>query len=306
MPRRRRSITDRRLGIITVRLPVTELAFDALAARERLAPPERKWRWKWWAWAAAVLLHAAALVAFFLIARQKPPEAAAQSPPGVSVVFQNGGAAQTAAPPAPLRGPSTPAQAPPPPAPPPQTAQAQPEVNLNMPDMPFATVQSAPAPPAPPVPKPQPRPVRRPAPQHYVVMNGMSYGNPAPPMPNAQRAMNLSLPMSDAQAVNAPELTIKGDIGADWDAELNKWVNDHKYYPQAALEQNQQGNVQIEFTVDRAGNVTGLHLLNGSGSPFLDGAWLGLFADNTLPAFPPGTKADHVTVDATMHFELIQ
>jgi protein TonB len=137
-------------------------------------------------------------------------------------------------------------------------------------------------------------------------MNGMSYGNPSPPLPNARQAMNLSLPMSDSQAVLAPELAIKGDIGADWDAELTKWVNDHKYYPQAAAEQNQQGNVQIEFTVDRAGNVTGLHLLNGSGSPFLDQAWLGLFQDNTLPAFPPGTKADHVTVDATMHFELIQ
>jgi protein TonB len=252
----------------------------------------------------AVLLHVAAIVLFILIARQKPPEEAAQSPPGVSVVFQNGGAPQTAAPPAPLRGPSTPAQAPQqPPPPPPQAALEQPEVNLNMPQMPFAEVPSAPAPPAPAAPRPRPRPA---PPQHYVVMNGMSYGNPSPPLPNAQQAMNLSLPMSDAQAVNAPELTIKGEIGADWEAELDKWVNEHKYYPQAALEQDQQGNVQIEFTVDRAGNVTGLHMLGSSGSTFLDQAWLGLFGDNTLPPFPAGTKADHITVDATMHYELIQ
>jgi protein TonB len=180
-----------------------------------------------------------------------------------------------------------------------------------MPATPLATLQSAPEVPPmprlPPEPHPQPRPSPRPA-QKYIVMNNMSYGSPAtpaPPMPHAQQALNLNLPQSDAQAVNAPELTIKGDIGADWNAELSKWVNDHKYYPQAALEQGQQGSVEIEFTVDRAGKVTGLHLLNGSGSPFLDQAWLGMFAQNRLPPFPPGTKSDHITVDATMHYELI-
>ena len=127
----------------------------------------------------------------------------------------------------------------------------------------------------PPQPHPQPKPSPR---QKYIVMNNMSYGNPgtpAPPVPHVQQGMNMSLPQSDAEAVNAPELTIKGDIGADWNAELSKWVNEHKYYPQAAEEQGQQGSVEIEFTVDRKGNVTGLHLLNGSGSPFLDQAWLG-------------------------------
>jgi protein TonB len=166
---------------------------------------------------------------------------------------------------------------------------------------------------APPMPQP-PRPTQahprpRTPPQRYMVMNNMSYGNPAqpaPPMPHARQALSLNLPESDAQAVNAPEVTIKGDVGADWQAELSRWVNDHKYYPQAAAEQGQQGYVRIQFTVDRQGNVTGLRLLGSSGSPFLDQAWLGLFQQNQLPPFPPGTKADHVTVDATMHFELIQ
>ena len=243
---------------------------------------------------------------FCLVVREHPIQES-QSPPGVSVVFQHGGQAQTAAPSTPLHGPSSPAQAPSsiPPPPPPQTAQALPEVNLNLPQTPLASLQTAPQP-QPPQPRPQPRPQPNPSPpQKYVVMNNMSYGNPSPPLPNARRALNLSLPQSDAQAVNAPELTIKGDIGADWDAELSKWVNDHKYYPQAAVEQNQQGDVEIEFTVDRAGNVTGLHLLSGSGSPFLDQAWLGLFDGHRLPRFPPGTKARHITVHATMHFELL-
>jgi protein TonB len=136
-------------------------------------------------------------------------------------------------------------------------------------------------------------------------MNNMSLGRPSPPVPFDHRAMNLDLTAADQQAVDGPELTIKGDIGADWDAALDKWVEDHKYYPQAALEQNQQGSVRIRFKVDRAGNVTGVQMLGGSGSPFLDQAWSGLFQGAQLPPFPPGTKADTVTVDATMHYVLL-
>ncbi len=62
----------------------------------------------------------------------------------------------------------------------------------------------------------------------------------------------------------------------------------------------------MKFTVDRKGNVTGLHLLRSAGSPFLDGAWMNLFAQNQLPPFPAGTKADHVEVDYTVHYQIIQ
>lgn len=254
------------------------------------------------------MLHLALIAFLLLFTRHRPPPEQA-STTGVSVVFDNGGAPQAAAPQAPQPGPSSAATAPPPPPPPPQQAETQPEVNLNMPSAPFATMQSVPeAPPVPQPPHPQAHPRPRTPPQHYLVMNNMSFGNgaqPAPPMPQARRSLSLNLPQSDAQAVNAPEVTIKGDVGADWQAELSRWVNDHKYYPQAAAEQGQQGYVRIEFTVDRQGNVTGLRLLSSSGSAFLDQAWLGLFQQNQLPPFPAGTKADHVTVDATMHFELI-
>lgn len=137
-------------------------------------------------------------------------------------------------------------------------------------------------------------------------MNNMSFGKPAPNLPNAHRALSLDLPQSDQQAVNAPELTIKGDVGANWESELNKWVNEHKYYPEAAAAQGQQGDVQIEFTVDRSGRVKAVRLLSSSGSVFLDQAWLGMFQGTDLPAFPPGSKSDTVTVNATMHYTLIR
>jgi protein TonB len=224
-----------------------------------------------------------------------------QSPPGVSVVFDNGGAQQQTAPKPQIQGPPQLAQAPAPAAPPPP--DSQPEVRLDMPQMPVTT-QPAPAPSHPHPAQRETRRTTRQPPSHYTVMNDLSFGHPAPPIPFQHRALNLDLSQSDANAENGPELTIKGDVGADWNAALDQWVEDHKYYPDSAIEQGQQGDVRIHFTVDRAGNVTGLHMVSGSGSPFLDQAWLGLFEDAQLPPFPPGTKANTVTVDATMHFVL--
>ena len=298
--RRRATTRDLALTELSPAIDIVELA-----AGERLAAPMHEQRWRPWYWAAAVVLHVVVVAFFLLFAWRHTPENEEQSAPGVSVVFDNGGAQQTA-PPAPIHGPPSVAQTPPPPPPPPQQNNlAQAEVNLNMPDMPLATVRSAPQS----QPRPQPLPTPRPAPPHkYVVMNNMSYGNgsPAPPMPQAQKALNLSLPETDAQAVTGQDFSVKGDVGADWDASLTKWVNANAYYPQAAAEQGQQGTAEVKFTVDRKGNVTGLHLLRSAGSPFLDGAWMNLFAQNQLPPFPAGTKADHVEVDYTVHYQIIQ
>jgi periplasmic protein TonB len=246
-----------------------------------------------------VLLHALVLgLALFLHEKPLPEEQEAQQ--GISMVFDNGGAPQNTAPPAPNQGPPQPAQSPATPPPPPP-APAPPEVNLNMPE---SVLSELPPPPPRPQP-PQPHPA---LPHHYaMMMNGMSYGSSpsqtqAPP---AHRALSLDLPQSDSQAVAGPQLTVKGDIGADWMSALNDWVNAHKYYPQAAAAQGQQGSVQIEFTVDRHGNVTGLHMLSSSGYNFLDLAWLGMFQGAQLPPFPTGTASDHITVDATMQYQLI-
>ncbi len=281
---------------------LTEPAEIVSAPDVRLAPPARRRDWLLWACAAALALHVLALV-LALYVREKPlPEdqAAQQS---VSVTLDNNGAQQSTAPPAPVSGPPQPAQAPTAPPPPPPPAQQQPEVNLNLPEDLLATL-----PPPPPHPRPQARPQPHPAPpQHSVMMlNGMSYGRPSPqlPTPPAPPGMNMSLPQSDAQAVLGPEFTVKGDIGADWMSSLGKWVNAHAYYPQAAAEQNQQGNAEVEFDVDRQGHVSGLRLITSSGSTFLDQAWYGIFQGAQLPPFPAGTKSDHVTVDYTIHYIL--
>ncbi len=285
------------------RMAITSLtkpgSFPALA-RERTLPrppdPRRPWFWL-----AAVLLHAAVILLLLITFRgHQPPEE--QTAPGVSVVFENGGEQQTVQPKPQIKAPPSLAQAPPPAAPPPP-AQTQPEVHLDMPQMQLA-----------PLPMPQPASPSQPTErrtarsthpsQHYTVMNNLSFGHPSPPVPFQNRALNLNLSSADQNVLNGPEVTVKGDAGPDWDAELDQWVEDHKYYPDSAIEQNQQGSVRIHFTVDRAGHVTGLRMTDSSGSPFLDQAWLGLFQGAQLPAFPPSAKDNTVTVDATMHFIL--
>ena len=304
----------RRHPIIITPVTETKPAQDGVAllvAGEHLAPPPERPRRNPWAWGAALLLHVLVIAAVLLV-REKPPQEDLQSPPGVSVVFNNGGTAPQATAPKAMPGPPQQMQAPPPPPPPPpaspaEQAQAATQDEVQVPDLPLAVIPNAP-----PAPRPRPAPrLRRPGPpsqQKYVFLNGMSYGNispTAPPAPPAPRGMNFSLPASDAQAATASDFSVKGDAGADWDAALTKWVQEHAYYPQAAAEQGQQGTATVEFTVDRHGHVTGLKLLDSAGSPFLDQAWEQLFEDNILPPFPPDAKDGHVKVQYTVQYVLI-
>ncbi len=283
----------------------------AAGTQFRFAPsPSRKtWHLEW---LAAFLLHAAifalALISFVPQMSLEPP---AQN--GVSVVFENGGAQQTTAPPSQFRGPPTLAQSPPSSSPPPPQASPQaPETNLEIPQDLFSQMELPP-----PAPQTQQQAQNsRPARQHvvphrqYQVMSGMSLGNQSsqnaqPPLPNGFHGLNTQLSQSDLNAMEAPEFSVQGEIGADWMSGFNKWVNAHIYYPQAAAEQNQQGTSVIQFTVHRDGRVTGVHLISSAGSPFLDQAWLGIFLHNHVPRFPPGTKSDSIDITASLQYEIV-
>jgi protein TonB len=260
----------------------------------------------------SLAVHAAIiLLLLYAVHRQRLTPPSPES--SIAVVFQNTGlphsAAHNAAPKAPVKAPPTMETLPPPPPPPPSPAQpqAQPQVNLTSPsDIPFHLPKEIiPAPPpkhaipahphhAPPAP-----------PRKFMVMNGMSFGShPTTIINRAPGALNLAPPQSDL-ARQAPSITFKGNAGPDWESAFNKWVNEHKYYPEAAAAQNEQGNVTISFTVLRNGQVTDLHLLSSSGAPLLDMAWYGLFRGVRVPPFPPGSTAKQEQVIATMHFVLI-
>ena len=298
-----RSSHRRRLSIIIPAIE-TQAAGPAQAAdiRAHLVPTLPDLRRSPEAWGAALLLHVLIIGALLLV-RERPPVESLQDQPSLNLVIQNGGTGQTttSAPPSQYHDAMQQAEAPPQQA---SSAAAASQDEVQMPPLPLSDL---------PRPRPSHHEARRVptersiAAQHgYVLLNGMSYGNVspvAPPAPPRPHGMNFAVQASNWQSKSSSDFTVKGDPGADWG--LEKWVEEHAYYPQAAAEQGQQGTAVVVFTVDRHGHVTGVKLVSSSHSVFLDQALYQLFADNTLPAFPADAKSDHVQVKFTMHYILV-
>jgi protein TonB len=197
---------------------------------------------------------------------------------------------------------------PPPPAPPVDNSQA--EMNLELPPMPELAPLPLPPPPPPlpPAPQAQARRTSRSrsnALRGGVMMNGLSFSGGGSTTGGFTHGMNLALPQATQPGASS-DLTVEGNVGANWIAELEAWVDQHKYYPEMAGELNQQGTVVIRFTVDRAGHVSGLEMVSPTGYALLDQAWLGLFRDADLPPFPPDATSDTARITASMHFEIIR
>ncbi|MGH7049502.1 MAG: energy transducer TonB [Acetobacteraceae bacterium] len=271
----------------------------------------------------SILLHAVVLAALVLFVHRRPP--AEYTPPApIAMVFEHGGSTRATAPPAARHGPpetaSLPARAAPilpgpPPAPPrlvPRLApRGQPGVAVRLP--PQSEMQAFLEPPVlrpAPLPLTPPAPARRPAPAtlppHTMFAPSLSFGPARGAVRRVPgRGLNLALSQAELQRAFAPDFAVEGKIGPDWLAELTRWVNQRKYYPDSAVEMDQQGTVELSLVIERNGRVAGARILQSSGSPFLDQAWLGMFRAATVPAFPAGTKADRIIIRASMHYILI-
>jgi protein TonB len=178
-------------------------------------------------------------------------------------------------------------------------------MNLDLPPMPELAPVPLPLPP-PPLPPAQPRRLARGASRGRgsalgggMVMNGLSFSG------GSTQGLNLSLPSAE-QPDTQSDVTVQGDVGANWDAELEQWIDERKYYPEMAGEMNQQGTVVIRFSVDRAGHVSHLEMVSPTGYALLDQAWLGLFRGADLPPRPHDGTSDTATITASMHFEIIR
>ncbi len=278
----------------------------------------------------SVLLHLVVLAAL-VIGIERHREEAFVPPAPIAVVFEHGGAARATAPrpmrhgpplavsPSSLPAPTAPpernarperAALPPVPAPAPHSA---PGIVVRVPSTPEvqAFLQPPPLPrPAPlPVAPPAPAPARRPAPvpPRTLYLPTFSFGTAPHAAPAApSRGLNLALSQAELHRAFAPDFAIEGNIGPDWRAELARWVDERKYYPYSALEMDQQGSVEIRLVIEKSGKVAAVSLLQSSGSPFLDSAWLGMFRGAWVPPFPPGTEAPRITIRATMHYILIE
>jgi protein TonB len=220
------------------------------------------------------------------------------------------------APPVPTPPVPVPAPPPPPPRPRPRPPvdDSQAEMNLDLPPMPeFAPVPlPQPPPPLPPPPRVEPpRLARRTSRSSSsalsggIVMNGLSFSGGGSPNGGFTHGMNLSL--SEArQPGSQSDLSVQGDVGANWIAALEQWIDERKYYPDMAGDLGQQGTAVVRFQVDRAGHVSHLAIVSATGYALLDQAWLGLFRGADLPPRPHDGTSDTATITASMHFEIIR
>ncbi len=127
----------------------------------------------------------------------------------------------------------------------------------------------------------------------------------------ASSSLGRGLDLSAGPVVRNGELHdsvahVRGSHGmSDWGERLQEFVEEHKYYPQAAADNGEQGAAVLRVTVNRDGTVKSLTLVSSSGSHLLDAAWMAVFRDNRLPEFNDDMQGNQITFNYELNYELI-
>jgi periplasmic protein TonB len=230
-----------------------------------------------------------------------PPQKLAQPPPAPSTTPQ----------PSPETTPP-PSTAPAAQAPPPEALPLPPPVPAPAPE-----AASQPAPTRPPRPREVARPLSPPrppspafpAPMQFSLGPRVAAPEATPPQPHASPG---TIDMSFAPMMSGGDITQlhpqgKGDdVGEDWFNLVAAWWIRHRFYPNEAARQQQEGDVTLRLVVGRGGRVEAVDIEQRSGSQWLDLGALAVFRDATLPPLPPDVSDPNVTVQFTIHYIIIR
>jgi TonB family protein len=304
------------------------------------APRGERWRARFGAWlGASGVLHAVLAAALLLWPDPRPPQPEQLPAPAFDIVFDGGGAEQPLEePPEGVEAPPSPPPAPPPappsvPAPPlpvPPVQQALPSPPLPQPPpvptppVPSPPVQQAmplpprtelrlperfelPLPPSAPPPPRQQTAEQVPRLPGIWAPDGVQLGRPPTPPPGrtGARGFDLSVDprMMQGRATRDPTLSVVGArVGADWRAAFSRWLDQNLGYPEGAIRRGEQGAVRVLITASPDGTVRSVRMLSPSTSPSLNTGTSQPFAGARLPAFPPGSDPNGVTVELTVRY----
>ena len=273
-------------------------------------------------WPVSVFVHGM-LLAIILLAHHLPGTPPQPEPEqGMQMVFEHGKLAPNAAP-NPKRfveipkG-ELPGAQPAPGAPPtPQAAPVEPapQINLLPPEM-----RALPLPPvtqAEPVPTPsrtQRQEKRRPraTPQsnpfaHLSLPNFAANPHSASRGLRNSRSLDLSMgPVVEGGQLRdlVPHIASAGADG-DYMERLGEYVETHKYYPEQAGRNGEQGTVVVRALIARDGTVKDVHLEETSESRMLDVALLSMFRGKHLPPFPEDMKENEREFTISMTYEIV-
>ena len=99
--------------------------------------------------------------------------------------------------------------------------------------------------------------------------------------------------------------SIKG-VSDDYADEIGAWIRRHMYYPEEAAKRGEDGPSHVHVVLDRQGRVTGIRLVDSSGSVLLDDATQGMFRNAKLPPVPPDMSGNSFDVDLTIDYILLR
>ena len=135
----------------------------------------------------------------------------------------------------------------------------------------------------------------------------------APPPPGRsgrrhQRGIDMAMAprMTGGNLQEAIAHLVAPGATADWKAELDEWVEEHKYYPAIAAENGEEGASTLRVTISPDGTVQDVHLIDSAGSRWLDSAWQSVFRGQKLPPLPEDMGGKDFTFEFTMNFILIR
>ncbi len=200
------------------------------------------------------------------------------------------------------------------PPPVPQTAPA-PQINLLPPEMqapPLPSVSQAEPTPAPSRTERHERPRRRATPQSNPFAH-MALPNFAaePSRPSHGLRDSRSMDLSMGPVVQGGELRDAvphvASAGADGDymGLLGEYVETHKFYPELAGRNGEQGTVVVRALIARDGTVKDVRLDQTSESRMLDVALLSMFRGKHLPPFPDDMKEKEREFTISMTYEIV-
>ncbi len=170
-----------------------------------------------------------------------------------------------------------------------------------------------PPPPAPTPPLPQQQALQRPAPGTFAAPMDLNFGRaatraPAPRAAGSSRAIDFSLgaPKLGPNKSEAFFDVRAKNIGADWAQGLAVYWRQHRYYPQQAAQNGEDGTVEIQIVVNRLGRVESVEILRRSGSPWLDMAAVGTWRNAQLAPLPAENTDRTITIPLTINYLLIR
>lgn len=176
--------------------------------------------------------------------------------------------------------------------------------------------QPAPPPPLPPPVVPRPRPAP-PAPRQALGTLGapmdLNFGQassraPAPRGSAGSRAIDFSLgtPKAGPNRSEAFFDARAANVGADWAQGLADYWRRHRFYPQQAAENGEDGTVQVTLVVNRLGRVQSVEVKSRSGSPWLDMAAVSVWRNAQLAPLPAENPNPTITIPLTINYILLR